>query len=147
MHPIKEAVQNVIDAQRIGSPVFLRCILNIADSESLLPALAELAALANGWIPSPPERLYAQGDPDEAQTTAMINYAGGQIALLSANRVTAETALDIMLIGNSGVIYHETPVGRHYHGATPPTLGNSGELADTLTRSLNTGHPVTLTED
>ena len=39
------------------------------------------------------------------------------MALLSVNRVAVETAVDIMLVGNKGVIYHETPVGRHYQNA------------------------------
>ena len=66
MDILKKSVQSVLETERIGSPVFLRCVLHIADaSESLLPPIAEMTALANEWIPSPPARVYAQGDAGE----------------------------------------------------------------------------------
>ena len=54
-----------------------------------------------------------------------------------------ETAIDIMLVGNKGVIYHETPVGRHYLNATSPQLGATGELTEAIAQSLESGQPIT----
>lgn len=145
MELLKKSVQSVLEKERIGSPVFLRCVLNVAsDSANLLSPVAETAALANGWIPSLPGRVYAQGDADATQVTVMIHYVGGQMALLSVNRVDIETAIDIMLVGNKGVIYHETPVGRHYLNATSPQLGATGELTEAIVQSLESGQPITL---
>ena len=145
MELLKKSVQSVIEKDRIGSPVFLRCILNVADDTAdLLLSLGEAAALANGWIPSAPARVYAQGGTEATQTTVMVHYVGGQMALVSANRVDAETAIDIMLVGNKGVIYHETPVGRHYLNAAPPELGGTGELTEAIVQSLESGQPITL---
>ncbi len=147
MEWIKESVQFVLEKDRIGSPVFLRCVFHIADhGEDLLPPLAEVLALANAWIPSPPADIYAQQDEQSTQVTVMVLYIGGQMALLSVNRVDVETAIDIMLVGNKGVIYHETPMGRHYPGAILPEFGDTGELIEVIAESLESGQPVSLEE-
>ena len=145
MELLKESVQSVLEKDRIGSPVFLRCVLHIAgEGQNLLSPAAEVAALANEWIPSSPARVYAQGNVGTTQVTVMIHYVGGQMALLSVNRVDIETAIDIMLVGNKGVIYHETPIGRHYPNAIPPEFGDSGELTDAITQSFESGEPIIL---
>ncbi|MYC77178.1 hypothetical protein F4X10_15550 [Candidatus Poribacteria bacterium] len=145
MELVKESVQSVLEKERIGSPVFLRCVLHVAgDASDLLSPVSEMAALANGWMPSLPARVYAQGEAEATQVTVMLHYVGGQMALLSVNRVEVETAIDIMLVGNKGVIYHETPVGRHYLNATSPQLGGSGELTAAIAQSLESGQPITL---
>ena len=145
MELLKKSVQSVIEKDRIGSPVFLRCVLNVADDTAdLLPSLGEAAALANGWMPSAPARVYAQGGAEATQMTVMVHYVGGQMALVSVNRVDVETAIDIMLVGNKGVIYHETPIGRHYLNAVPPEFGGAGELTEAIVQSLESGQPITL---
>ena len=146
MELLKKSVQSVIDEDRIGSPVFLRCVFNIASeaSSSLLQPAAEIVALSNGWMPSQPQGVYAQGDVDATQVTVMVKYAAGQMAVLSINRVDTETAIDIMLVGNKGVIYHETPLGRHYLSAMPPQLNKLGELSDAITQALASDQPITV---
>lgn len=145
MELLKRSIQSVLEKERIGSPVFLRCVLHVADDASnLLSPVAEMVALANGWMPSSPTHVYTQGDADGTQVTVMVHYVGGQMALLSVNRVDVDTAIDIMLVGNKGVIYHETPVGRHYLNATVPQLGATGELAEAIAQSLESGQPITL---
>ena len=145
MELLKKSVQSVLEKERIGSPVFLRCVLHVAgDASNLLSSVAEMAALANGWMTSPPARVYAQGEVDGTQVTVMVHYVGGQMALLSVNRVDLETAIDLMLVGNKGVIYHETPIGRHYLNATSPQLGDTGELTEAIAQSLESGQPILL---
>ena len=145
MELLKKSVQSVLEKDRIGSPVFLRYVLHVAgQGTNLLPSVAEMAALANGWMPSTPATVYAQGDADETQITVMIHYIAGQMAVLSVNRVDIEPAVDIMLVGNKGVIYHETPVGRHYLNAIAPEFGEAGELADAIGQSLESGQPITV---
>ena len=145
MELLKKSVQSVLEKERIGSPVFLRCVLHVAgDTTNLLSPVAEMVALANGWMPSSPTHVYAQGDTDGTQVTVMVHYVGGQMALLSVNRVDVDPAIDIMLVGNKGVIYHETPVGRHYLNATSPQLGATGELTEVIAQSLESGQPITL---
>ena len=145
MELLKKSVQSVLEKERIGSPVFLRCVLHVAgDKTNLLSPVSEMVALANGWMPSSPTHVYAQGDTDGTQVTVMVHYVGGQMALLSVNRVDVDSAIDIMLVGNKGVIYHETPVGRHYQNATSPQLGATGELTEVIAQSLESGQPITL---
>ena len=145
MELLKKSVQSVLEKNRIGNPVFLRCVLHVAGEDvSLLSPVAEMSALANEWIPSPPASVYTQGDADGTQVTVMVHYVGGQMALLSVNRVDVDTAIDIMLVGNKGVIYHETPVGRHYLNAIPPGFGGTGELTEAIAQSLDSGQPVGL---
>ncbi len=143
MELLKKSVQTLIEKERIGSPVFLRGLLNIANKDSsLLHPLTEFVALANTWIPSNPQKVYTQGDMDSSQVTTMIQYANGQMAVLSVNRVDTETAIDIMLVGNKGVIYHETPIGRHYLSGNPPEFNGVGELSEFLIKSLEIGQAV-----
>ena len=145
MELLKKSVQSVLEKDRIGSPVFLRCVLHVADeSADLLSSVGVVTALANEWIPSTPTRVYAQGHVESAQVTVMVHYVGGQMALLSVDRVDIETAIDIMLVGNRGVIYHETPIGRHYQNAAPPELDGTGELTEAIAQSLESGQPVEL---
>ena len=145
MELLKKSVQSVLEKDRIGSPVFLRCVLHVSGEDvNLLSSVAEMTALANTWIPSPPARVYAQSDVDSTQVTVMVHYAAGQMATLSVDRVDIETAIDIMLVGNRGVIYHETPVGRHYQNAILPELDGIGELTAAIAQSLESGQPVEL---
>lgn len=143
MKLLRKSVQAQIDKDRIGSPVFLRGVLNIENKESsLLLPTTEFVSLANAWIPSVPQQVYATGDVDGIQVTTMIQYANGQMSVLSVNRVDTETAIDIMLVGNRGVIYHETPIGRHSLSGTPPELNGEGELSEVISRSLASGQPA-----
>ncbi len=143
MELLKKAVNSVINKDRIGSPVFVRCVLNVAHlKNSLIHAAAEITSLSNEWIPSLPQTVYAQGDVNASQVTVMVKYSDGQMAVLSVNRVETETAIDMMLVGNKGVIYHETPIGRHYLSGTPHQLGNMQALAEGITKSLATGEPI-----
>lgn len=145
MELLKKSVQSVLEKDRIGIPVFLRCVLHVADEDvNILSSVAEMAALANGWMSSPPVSIYTQGDANGTQVTVMVHYAGGQMALLSVNRVDIDTAIDIMLVGNKGVIYHETPVGRHYLNAVAPEFGETGELTEVIAQSLESGQPIGL---
>lgn len=145
MEVLKKSVQSVLEKDRIGSPVFLRCMLHVTGKgTNLLPSAAEVAALANAWIPSAPARVYAQGDANGTQITLTVHYVAGQMAVLSVNRVDVDTAIDIMLVGNKGVIYHETPVGRHYQNAIAPEFDDTGELTEAITQSLESGQPIVL---
>ena len=145
MELLKKSVQSVLEKDRIGSPVFLRCVLDVVGEDAnLLSSVAEVTALSNGWMSSPPASVYTQGDANGKQVTVMVHYVAGQMALLSVNRVDVETAVDIMLIGNKGVIYHETPGGRHYLNAIAPEFGETGELTEAIAQSLESGQPVVL---
>ena len=147
---LQQSVQSVIDEGRIGSPVFLRCIVHAPiEAADTVGGIAALTAIANNWMPDPPEQIYALDNPDRTQITAMVKYAGGQSALLSVNRLPAggEVTVDLRLVGNNGIIYHETPTGP-YRLMNPPLSFSGGEdLIDTIRQGLETKQPISLTED
>ncbi len=147
MQSLQQSVQSVINEGRIGSPVFLRCMLQISiKEENIAQATAALAALANTWMPSSPEQIYVQKSVDAIQATAMIKYSGGQTATISVNCIPPDTesSVDLILIGNKGTIYHETPMGRHRLTKGRIEFSGGENLADVINQAIKTGKPVTL---
>ncbi len=147
MESLQKSVQSVIDAGRIGSPVFVRCLLQspLSDHDTV-GASAALANMANAWMPSSPEQIYVQQSQDGTQSTTMIKYAGGQTALLSVNRVAAnqEESIDLALVGNKGAIYHETPRGQYRLMRASIQLDDKGNLSDLIGQAIASGEPVNL---
>ena len=147
MDSLQQSVQSVIDGGRIGCPVFLRCMLQVpTGDDDIVQASASLATIANGWMPSSPQQIYVQQSKDVTQVTPMLHYVGGQTAILSVNRVPTgqEAAIDLVFVGSQGVIYHETPVGRHRLMKALIQLQNSTDVADLLNQAIRTGAPVIL---
>ena len=147
MESLQKSVQSVINDGRIGSPVFVRCLLQLphADADTVR-ASAVLANITNSWMPSSPEQIYAQQSQDGTQSTTMIKYAGGQAALLSVNRVAAdqEESIDLALVGNRGAIYHETPRGQYRMMRASIQLDDEGNLSDLIGQAIASGEPVNL---
>lgn len=146
---LQQSVQSVIDEGRIGSPVFLRCIVQAPiDAADTVDGVAALTALANGWMPDSPEQIYVLDSAESTQITAMVKYAGGQSALLSVNCIPAdqEVAVDLRLVGNNGIIYHETPTGLYRLMNAPLSFSGGEELLDTIRQGLETKQPVKVME-
>ena len=143
MQSLQKSIQSVIDSGRIGSPVFLRSMLQVP-VEDIEHATNILITLANLWMPSSPEFIQARRSPDDVQLTTMIQYLGGQTAVLSANRVaTNQTAsIDLHLIGNKGVIYHETPPSRHNNQEFVVDLTKETDQSQLVQRSVDSGQWV-----
>ena len=146
---LQQSVQSVIDEGRIGSPVFLRCMVYAPiEAADTVGEIAALTTIANEWMPDPPEQVYALDNADRTQITVMVKYAGGQSALLSMNRLPAggEVTVDLRLVGNNGIIYHETPTGP-YRLMNPPLSFSGGEdLIDAIRQGLDTKQPISVTE-
>jgi hypothetical protein len=162
---LQQAVQAALDARHVGVPVFVRWVAQTAgDGDELTEALGEAVAIASSWLGAAVRSVYVQGrgrrpggrpigSPASAgQITATVQYAGGQSALVSVSPTPAEGAprLDLMLLGNTGALYHESS------GLSPAQLavvgtpfGELPALPDALRRalaeSLSTGTPVTVT--
>ena len=91
MEQLKASIEAEIKTGRIGTPVFLRCLIN----------------LANSWMHS--EIEFSHLREDDCQTTVLLQFADGESALLSANYLTSaiqKPTIDLHLIGSRGVIYH-----------------------------------------
>ena len=127
--------------------MFVRCLLQSPHAdEDTVRANAALANIANAWMPSSPEQIYAQRSQDGTQSTTMIKFAGGQTALLSVNRIAAnqEESIDLALVGNKGAIYHETPGGQYRSMRTSIQLDDEGNLSDLIDQAIASGEPVNL---
>ena len=62
MQLLYKTVKSVLDSGRVGSPVFVRCVAQIAsDREHLTDALAEMLAIAGLWLGASPQKVYVQG--------------------------------------------------------------------------------------
>ena len=146
---LQQSVQSVIDEGRIGSPVFLRCIVHAPiEAADTVGGIAALTAIANNWMPNPPEQIYAIDNADRTQITAMVKYTGGQSALLSVNRLPAggEVTVDLRLVGNNGIIYHETPTGPYRLMNEPLNFSGGEDLIDAISQGLETKQPISVTE-
>ena len=146
---LQQSVQSVIDEGRIGSPVFLRCIVHAPiEAADTVGGIAALTAIANNWMPDPPEQVYALDNADRTQITAMVKYAGGQSALLSVNRLPAggEVTVDLRLVGNNGIIYHETPTGPYRLMNEPLNFSGGEALIDAIRQGLETKQPISVME-
>ena len=145
MQLLQQSVSSVIAEGRIGSTVFLRCMVQmpIVDT-NIASGMAALVEVANSWMPSPPERIYAPDQIDPTQITAMVQYTGGQTAMLSLNRIpnAQDTTVNLLLIGNEGVIHHETPVERHRLMQPPIELNGGEELIELIEAAINAGTPL-----
>jgi len=146
---LQQSVQSVINEGRIGSPVFLRCIVHAPiEAADIVEGIAALTGVANSWLPDLPEQVYALDNADKTQITAMVKYAGGQSALLSVNRLPAggEVTVDLRLVGNNGIIYHETPTGPYRLMNEPLTFRGGEDLVDAIRQGLETKQPISVTE-
>ena len=146
---LQQSVQSVIDEGRIGSPVFLRCIVQAPiEAADTVGGIAALTAIANNWMPDLPEQIYTLDSADTTQITTMIKYAGGQSALLSINRIPVdqEVSVDLRLVGNNGIIYHETPTGLYRLMNSPLSFSGGEDLIDVIRQGLETKQPISVME-
>ena len=146
---LQQSVQSVIDEGRIGSPVFLRCIIQAPiEAADTVGGIATLTEIANNWMPDPPEQIYVLDSADSTQITAMVKYTGGQSALLSVNRIPAggEVSVDLRLVGNNGIIYHETPTGPYRLMNSPLNFSGGEDLVEAIRQGLETKQPVKVME-
>ncbi|MBC8235288.1 hypothetical protein H8E77_37560 [bacterium] len=165
MQFLYKTVKEVLDSGRIGSPVFVRCILfppllfpsltrncdeNIeaqiaSDREHLTDVLAKSLATVSSWLDASPQRVYAQGGKDAGQITATVHYVSGQTALVSVGTVKANDTpcADLMLLGNKGAIYHDSLILPSFAIAADSLvakqLPNTKLFMDAVERSLQTG--------
>ena len=167
MQFLYKTVKEVLDSGRIGSPVFVRCVLfsslkrncdeNIeaqvaSEREHLKDALTEALATASLWLGASPQRVYAQGGKDSGHITATVHYVSGQTVLVNVSTVKANGTprADLMLLGNKGAIYHDSlllPSFAIAAGFTHTEMSISTSILDAVERSLQTGKSAIIGEE
>ena len=145
MTAFQQTVQQTLESERIGIPVFVRWLTHLPCND-LAQTLAAMLEIAQSWLQAEPVRLYVQGDEGGKQLTASVVYAAGQTALVTAVRLTSEETpkTDLMLLGNRGAIYHAAAEdSRPAVFDTPPA---SATLARAVATSCGTGQPIAMRE-
>src|SRR5208337_4584810 len=113
---LHRAVQTTLASNRLGQPVYVRYLLQgVLDVQG--PALAEVAGVVGAWMGQPPHRLSTlfSGKDGKGQTTLLLEFPGGQTALVSEMHGQAQgQGVDLMLLGSKGALYHGHGVGAGY---------------------------------
>lgn len=105
VHVLSKTVSTAIEADRIGSLVFVRWMERVdSDPASALESALEIVS---AWYGSAPESRHQPGGSD-LQSTMLARWSGGQSALLIAAQVgfMDTPSLDLAVIGSKGAIYH-----------------------------------------
>jgi hypothetical protein len=144
MQFLYQTIKEIIDAGRVGTPVFVRFIIQtIPIDEHIIDILTRTIVMTGSWFTSIPTRIYVQHKENTAQVTASVEYTGGQTATISVNISNTFTSrVDLMLLGNKGALYHDgevMPSGFDF-GAEP--LDIPEWLVDVIERSLFAGKPI-----
>ena len=109
LSPLSEVVQNAIEEERLGQPQFLRCIAKVPDSARLGDSVDEWIVLGETWFGSAVTTRHRLGEGSGIYITEIAKWETGQAALItvSSTRSDGGSAIDLMLIGSRGTLYHE----------------------------------------
>ena len=105
---LSEVVQEAIGEERLGQPQFLRCLVQVS-ADRLGDAINEWIALGEAWFGSSVATRHRLGDGSGVYLTEMAKWETGQAALITVSSTGSNgaPAIDLMLIGSRGTIYHE----------------------------------------
>jgi predicted dehydrogenase len=143
----RSAIEQAIGSSRIGTPVSLRLVAHTtADHGRIDDVLAEALGAACDWLGGEPESVHASGGGEKGQTTALVRFAGGQTALVSAGiRGEGPPLFEAIVIGTRGVVAWEPDPGQLSNSAEDPA-GRRSDRGQSLLRavraSLASGGPV-----
>lgn len=116
---LADSVQSLVKSNRIGRPVFVRCVA--AGGDDLWSLLLGLVAAARSWVGASLSRLHATGSADARQLTVTLQFSTGATALVSV-ATHGEPAVDVLVLGDHGAIYYDGLEG-------PPAGKSAGPLA------------------
>ena len=138
-------------AKPIGEPVAVRAFFQLSEDHGLLtPALAAAVAASARWLDSRPSRLHAQGGAAQGFLSVLVEFAGGQTALVTSETRHAlgptlgESAVLVLILGNHGSLrYDDQPgAGGLSFPALPADQARYQPFHAAIERSLRTGRPA-----
>jgi hypothetical protein len=102
---LRDTLATALATEKIGTPVALRLHVNLAEL-SFEPAalLATVASWAESIFRASPAKLTARCTGDDRQYNVLLNYAAGQTLLLNIVRGSTTDSLQLLLVGNHGVV-------------------------------------------
>lgn len=140
---LDRAVQQTLTGGRIGSPVFVRCLVQSPDaSDTALPTLVRAAASLRGWLGQPIVRVYAVGSPADGQLSLTLEFRGGGTALVSwSHGPPRGDGVDLMVLGSRGALYHDAGAAELWDAAAAFAPGTDAGLRSAIEQSLRSGKP------
>lgn len=153
MQSLYQTVKEILDTGRVGVPVFVRCVVQVApETEHVGNVLARMLTMVCSWLEASPLRVYAQSRDDpmgrgSRQITVTIHYVGGQTSIVSVNAALgAATRVDLTVLGNKGALYHDGEALPPGFDVTAEPLPVPEWLVDAVERSLCAGKPAVIEE-
>lgn len=147
MHSLYRTVNEIIDTGRLGVPVFVRCIVQVASGgEYVGNILARMLTMASSWLKSSPVEVYAQSNDRLRQITVTIKYTDGQTSIVSVSASGVANRVDLMLLGNKGALYHDGDALSPGFDINAEPIPVPDWLLDALERSLHAGEPAAIEE-
>lgn len=144
------AVQDSVQAGRIGIPVFVRWTVVFGKEKERVDLSEEYLAyyidLSSNWFSASPIRLSAFKSGTRADInhhTVAVEYDNGAGALIAVARSGSQTHCDLNLLGSSGSIIHKEWIEPLRDGSIGAG-GGSDHVAEALKASLRSGQPVNL---
>lgn len=130
-----------IDSGEIGKPLFVRADLQLtADHGHLLGAAGAVLESVTRWFQSGVDRVYAHGGVRQGFLSLMVEFSGGQTALLSAETTrSGDPSALVLVLGQYGSI-------RLDDYPEPEQLGDAARanpaIVAAIERSLDSGRPA-----
>lgn len=142
---LTRTVQESIRSGRIGQPVFVRLTAGVAGGEAdRWGRVLQLVSTAGAWVGSKIERVYAVEAPDRSHITVMLEFRGGAAGIVSTVSTGPNgPAVDALLLGNRGGIYHEglTITAGGADLGLLPAIESGAALRAAIERSIRSGKP------
>src|SRR5260370_42264794 len=106
---IDRAIRSVLASQRVGQPVFVRCIIQGSGTgHEVEKTLARVTGLISAWLNQQLQRIYALRASQGDGASLALQFRDGATALVSYRHEPRRgDDLDLMILGNHGAIYHE----------------------------------------
>lgn len=136
---LHRTIQQNIAGKRVGTPVFVRYFVQSRDdANAVLPRLARITKSVRDWFAQPIARVHGLGAVKDGQVTLTIEFEQGATALVSwASGAPRGDGIDLMVIGNHGVIYHDAGTAYLWdHAATPAADEPDKDILGQIERAL-----------
>jgi hypothetical protein len=141
---LHRSIQSTLASKRLGTPVFVRYLLQTQDKPAAAVArLAQLAGAVRDWLGQPVERVYVVGPAKSSHLTLTMEFRGGATAQVSwTSSAPRAGGVDVMLLGNHGAIYHDFGTGNLWDEPAGALADKPDEtLVRLIERSLKSGQP------
>jgi hypothetical protein len=141
---LHRAVHATLTSKRLGTPVFVRYLLQTHDkANGSAGRLAQIAAVVRGWVGQVPERIYALGSGKARQISLTLEFPHGATALIAWSS-GAQSGVDLTVIGNRGALHHDVGGANLWDDAVQAAEDKpDAELVAWIERALRSGRPLT----